>query len=61
MGQVLRRTFPSTYDTYTLEAQLRAAGFTTPKKKGEDNVSLRSSGSEKVRQRMLDAIQWDSD
>jgi hypothetical protein len=35
--------------------------FTTPRKQVDDSISLHSRESEKVRQRMLDAIQWDSD
>jgi hypothetical protein len=61
MGQVIRGIFPSTCDIYTIGAQLRAAVFTTPRKQGDDSISLRSGGSGKVRQRMLDAVQWNSD
>jgi hypothetical protein len=61
MSQALRQTSPDTHSGHSIEACLRAVGFVTSKKRGEDCMSQRSGGSEMRQQRMFDAIQWDSE
>jgi Tfp pilus assembly protein FimT len=61
MTQTLRRTFPYNCDTDRVQTHLRLAGFTTPNRKENDTVSLRSGGSEVKRRVILDVIQWDSE
>lgn len=61
MYHAIRRAFPYDRNVGWMEAGLRAVGFTTPKKRSDGSVSQRSGNSEMRYQRVMNALEWDSE